>query len=95
MVKLFGPRAASLPCTSTKPITGHCLGATPALEVVLCIEALQQQRIPPTANCTQPDPLCPLNTRPGAVPDGPIAHVLSNSLGFWGYQAALVFSAAV
>lgn len=91
---LFGPRASTLPCSSTKPITGHCLGATPALEAVLCVETLQRQRLLPTANCTQPDPLCPLNTRPSPVPDRRIAHVLSNSLGFWGYQAALVFSAA-
>jgi len=94
ILKLFGPRAATVPCTSTKPITGHCLGATPALEAVLCIEALRRQRIPPTANCAQPDPLCPLNTKPSNPPARRISNVLSNSLGFWGYLASLIFSEA-
>lgn len=94
IVKLFGLRAATVPCTSTKPITGHCLGATPALEAVLCIEALRRQRLPPTANCAQPDPLCPLNTNPANAPAHRISNVLSNSLGFWGYLASLIFSEA-
>jgi 3-oxoacyl-[acyl-carrier-protein] synthase II len=92
--KLLGARAATIPCGSTKPVTGHCLGATPALEAVICIEALRRQQIPPAVNCPQPDPLCPINARPLATPDAPLKHVMSNSLGFWGYHAALVFSKA-
>jgi 3-oxoacyl-(acyl-carrier-protein) synthase len=90
--KLFGERTAMVPCSSTKPITGHCLGATPALEAVLCIEVLRRQQVPPTANCLQPDPLCPINAQPLTTPSAPLTHIMSNSLGFWGYHAALIFS---
>lgn len=90
--KLLGDRATMVLCSSTKPVTGHCLGATPALEAVLCIEALRRQKIPPAVNCSQPDPLCPINTPPSATPAAPLRHVMSNSLGFWGYHAALIFS---
>jgi len=85
----FGSAAAP-PCSSTKPVTGHCLGATPVLEAVLCVRALQEQMIPPTANCHAPAfPLdfVPLQARPAAL-----RHVLSNSLGFWGKHASLLFS---
>ncbi len=90
--KLFGNRAALVPCISTKPITGHCLGATPAIEAVLCVEALRRQQIPPTANCSQPDPLCPINVQPYSAQTAKLTNVMSNSLGFWGYHAALIFS---
>ena len=92
--KLLGDRAATVPCSSTKPVTGHCLGATPAFEAVVCIEALRRQKIPPTANCAQPDPLCPINAQPLNPPATPVTHAMSNSLGFWGYHAALIFSRA-
>jgi 3-oxoacyl-(acyl-carrier-protein) synthase len=89
---LLGQRAAVVPCSSTKPVTGHCLGATSAIEAVLCIEALRRQQIPPTANCLQPDPDCPINAQPLTAQSMPLTHVLSNSLGFWGYHATLIFS---
>ncbi len=90
--ELLGARAGRVPCISTKPITGHCLGATPALEAVLCVEALIRQRIPRTTNCSQPDPDCVMSVPPcGGGPFG-LRHVMSNSLGFWGYHASLIFS---
>lgn len=89
---LLGDGATKVPCRSTKPVTGHCLGATPALEAVLCIEALRRQQIPPTVNCLQPDPLCPINMLPLKTQPAPLTNVMSNSLGFWGYHAALIFS---
>jgi 3-oxoacyl-[acyl-carrier-protein] synthase II len=89
---LFGRRAALVPCTSTKPVTGHCLGATPAMEAVICLEAIRHQTIPPTLNCAQPDPDCAINAQPSAARRTPLRHVLSNSLGFWGNHAALIFS---
>ena len=92
--RIFGSRVDSLPCTSTKPITGHCLGATPALEAVVCIEALRRGLIPPTANCHQPDPECAINMQPGDAQPAELRHVMSNSLGFWGYHASLIFSKA-
>lgn len=90
--EVFGARAASLPCVSTKPITGHCLGATPALEAVLVLEALARQIIPPTANCHRPDPACSLHVQPLRPAPAVLHHVMSNSLGFWGHHASLIFS---
>jgi 3-oxoacyl-(acyl-carrier-protein) synthase len=89
---LFGNRAASVPCSSTKPITGHCLGATPALEAIISIEAIRRQMIPPTANCLQQDPLCPINAQPLVAKPARVSNVMSNSIGFWGYHASLIFS---
>jgi 3-oxoacyl-(acyl-carrier-protein) synthase len=89
---LLGDRATLVPCTSTKPVTGHCLGATPAIEAVLCLEALRHQTVPPTLNCAQPDPDCAVNAQPTHARPASLTHVLSNSLGFWGYHAALIFS---
>jgi 3-oxoacyl-(acyl-carrier-protein) synthase len=88
----LGRKAAAVPCTSTKPVTGHCLGATPALEAIVCVEMLRHRIVPPTANCRTLDPQCPIWVPNAAVPAKELRHVLSSSLGFWGYQAALVFS---
>ncbi|MFO1477304.1 MAG: beta-ketoacyl-[acyl-carrier-protein] synthase family protein [Verrucomicrobiota bacterium] len=90
--ELLGERAAEVPCSSTKPVTGHCLGATPALEAILCVEALRHQIIPPTATCREQDPLCPIHVQPLVSRPANISTILSNSLGFWGYHAVLVFS---
>ncbi len=78
------------PCSSTKPVTGHCLGATPVLEAILCVEALRHQIIPPTANCS--DPEFSLDVAPLKARSASIDHVLSNSLGFWGKHASLLFA---
>ena len=92
-VKTFlGDRASIVPGSSPKPVTGHCLGATPALEAVICLEALRRQQTPPTANCLQPDPLCQINPQPLTAQPARLTNVMSNSLGFWGYHAALIFS---
>ena len=89
---LFGNGSKDIPCSSTKPITGHCLGATPALEAILSIEALRHQMIPPTANCSTQDPLCQINVQPLIAQPAKLSIVMSNSLGFWGYHASLIFS---
>jgi 3-oxoacyl-[acyl-carrier-protein] synthase II len=82
-----------VPCSSTKPITGHCLGATPALEAVISIEALRAQRIPLSANCPNQDPCCRIHLQKDAARPAALRNVMSNSLGFWGQYASLVFSA--
>lgn len=89
---VFGERTAELPCSSTKPVTGHCLGATPALEAVISVEALRQKRVPPTAGCLELDPQCPINPIAQRGSATPVRAVMSNSLGFWGYHASLIFS---
>lgn len=77
---------------STKPVTGHCLGATSAMEAVLSVLSLQKGQAPPSANCFQPSP----NAPPGLVLREahplPGRYVMSTSLGFWGASASLIFS---
>ncbi len=81
-----------VPCSSTKPITGHCLGATPALEAIIAIAALRAQTIPPSAHCDAQDPACAISLAKTARP-AELRTILSNSLGFWGQTAALLFAA--
>jgi len=87
---VFGPRTP--PVSSSKSSTGHCLGATPALEAVLCVEALRRGLLPPAFPAATTDPACAALTfsQGGAAPE--LRHVLSNSAAFWGVHASLVFS---
>ncbi|HEU6448005.1 MAG TPA: beta-ketoacyl-[acyl-carrier-protein] synthase family protein [Verrucomicrobiae bacterium] len=91
---LFGEHAAALPCSSTKPVTGHCLGATPALEAIIAIEAIRRGIAPPTANCVQLDPHCPINPLSTGSKATDISMAMSNSIGFWGYHGSLIFARA-
>jgi 3-oxoacyl-[acyl-carrier-protein] synthase II len=92
LCRLLGRRVSKVPCTSTKPVTGHCLGATPALEAVICVESLRRGLVPPAANCLEQDVRCGLRIPKAPLPMEQMRHVLSTSLGFWGYHAVLVFS---
>ncbi|MEW6305783.1 MAG: beta-ketoacyl-[acyl-carrier-protein] synthase family protein [Verrucomicrobiota bacterium] len=92
MQRVFGGR--NVPCSSTKPVTGHCMGATPAIEAILCIEAMRHQLLPPTANCKEPDPVCALDVVPGKARAAKVQTVMSNSLGFWGNNAAVILGKA-
>jgi 3-oxoacyl-(acyl-carrier-protein) synthase len=89
--RLFGERG--VPCSSTKPVTGHCLGATPALGAILCIEALRHQKLPPAVNCAEPDPRCPVQLVTPETQPKSFTTVLSNAIGFWGYHSSLIFQA--
>ncbi|MFN0095872.1 MAG: beta-ketoacyl-ACP synthase II [Dehalococcoidia bacterium] len=90
--KVFGEYAYSLPISSTKSMTGHTLGAAGAIEAVIAIMALRTVTIPPTANYETPDPACDLDYVPNvARPVASIDAVMSNSLGFGGHNASLVF----
>jgi 3-oxoacyl-[acyl-carrier-protein] synthase II len=86
--------AQGLPCSSTKPVTGHCLGASSALEAVLALQALRHQRLPPSANCTEPDPACALNLVRGPAPSARVRAVMTNASGFWSHHASLIFQSA-
>ncbi|MBI4920537.1 MAG: beta-ketoacyl-ACP synthase II [Devosia nanyangense] len=91
---LFGDRGQSLAVSSTKSATGHMLGAAGAIEAVFSILALRHQTLPPTLNLDDPEPvaaqfdLVANKAKPKAL-----KHVLSNSFGFGGVNASLVFSA--
>ncbi len=86
---VFGARG--VPVSSTKGVTGHTLGAAGVVEAIVTAQALERQALPPTANCTTPDPALTLAlvTQPGAAE---LRHAMSNSFGFGGSNCALVFS---
>lgn len=87
---VFG--AKTPPCSSIKPVTGHCMGAAAALEAVVCIKALQDGILPPTPNWKTADPNCAMDIIAEKARKIRVKDVLSNSSGFWGNNAALVFS---
>ncbi len=89
--RLLGDRLHRVPCSSTKPVTGHCLGASAALEAVLAVLSLRDQLAPPTANCLEPDPECRLDVVTGEARPMRMRVAMSNSLGFWGKNASLLF----
>lgn len=89
--KVFGEYAYELPISSTKSMTGHLLGAAGAVEAAACVMALQHGIIPPTANLETPDPECDLDYVPNAARSAALENVMTNSLGFGGHNASLVF----
>jgi 3-oxoacyl-[acyl-carrier-protein] synthase II len=92
MKNVFGAHAYKLAVSSTKSMTGHLLGAAGAVEAAYCVQAIQQGIIPPTVNLETPDPDCDLNYVPNEPQQKSLNHVLSNSFGFGGTNASLIFS---
>ena len=90
--RLFGSHAYNLSVSSTKSMTGHLLGAAGGLEGGLTCMAIHDQVIPPTINYETPDPECDLDYVPNIARKDKIDFALSNSFGFGGTNAALVFS---
>ena len=88
--QVFGARGATIPISSTKPIHGHALGASGALELVCAINAMRDSVAPPTINWEQPDPKCPVDCIPNTARAMPINTVMSNSFAFGGINAVLV-----
>jgi len=89
--RAFGEFAGGIPISSTKSMTGHLLGAAGAVEAVVCVLALQHGVIPPTINYSVPDEDCDLDYVPNVARNAPLRTVISNSLGFGGHNASLVF----
>ena len=89
--RLFGDSAGGIPVSSTKSMLGHLLGAAGAVEAGISVLALQDQVIPPTINYENPDPDCDLDYVPNESRDANLEYVLSNSFGFGGTNAALLF----
>jgi 3-oxoacyl-(acyl-carrier-protein) synthase len=87
----FGDHAMSLAVSSTKSMTGHLLGAAGGLEAGVTCLAIHHQLAPPTMNLDEPDPLCTLDYVPNEVRPMAIEYALSNSFGFGGTNAALLF----
>jgi 3-oxoacyl-[acyl-carrier-protein] synthase II len=88
---VFGPHADALPVTSNKSQLGHTMGACGAIEAVISIQSLRAGVVPPTSNLREPDPACDLDYVPGQAREVPVRRVLSNSFGFGGHSACLVF----
>jgi 3-oxoacyl-[acyl-carrier-protein] synthase II len=91
MKKAFGEHAPKIPISSTKSMTGHLLGGAGGLEAGISVLALRDQILPPTINYENPDPACDLDYIPNHARKGAVKYVLSNSFGFGGTNAALVF----
>ncbi|HJP91529.1 MAG TPA: beta-ketoacyl-ACP synthase II [Pyrinomonadaceae bacterium] len=87
----FGPYAYKLPVSSTKSMTGHLLGAAGGIEGVFCALVLHRNMLPPTINYFNPDPDCDLDYVPNEPREAHVEYVLSNSFGFGGTNAALLF----
>jgi 3-oxoacyl-[acyl-carrier-protein] synthase II len=80
--------------SGTKGYYGHALGASGAFEAAICALALQREWVPPTVNLDVADPACDLDYVPHAGRASRVEHVMSNSFGFGGINAALVFRRA-
>jgi len=90
---VFGSHAYELAVSSTKSMTGHLLGAAGGLEAAIIARAMLEGVMPPTINYETPDPDCDLDYVPNSARPKTLRHTLSNSFGFGGTNATLVFSA--
>lgn len=89
---VFGEQAYNIPISSTKSMTGHLLGASGALEAIVCARVLHENILPATINYENPDPECDLDYVPNQMRQAAPNHVMSNSFGFGGHNATLVLS---
>ena len=89
--RVFGRRAKQVPISSTKSMTGHLLGGAGGLEAGISVLALRDQILPPTVNYEKPDPACDLDYIPNHARKAEVRYALSNSFGFGGTNASLLF----
>jgi 3-oxoacyl-[acyl-carrier-protein] synthase II len=91
MKRVFGERSRQVPVSSTKSMTGHLLGGAGGLEAGISVLAVRDQILPPTINYEVPDPACDLDYVPNQARKANVRYALSNSFGFGGTNAALLF----
>lgn len=89
--QVYGDYARKVKISSTKSMTGHLLGAAGGLEAIVCVKVIDDGVIPPTINYENPDPECDLEYVPNKAIKQEVATVMSNSFGFGGQNAVLVF----
>lgn len=88
---VFGEHAKSIPMSSTKSMTGHLLGAAGGVEAAVSVLSITESAIPPTINLEHPDPECDLDYVPHKAREAEVQAALTNSMGFGGHNATLVF----
>lgn len=91
MKAAFGGEAYRIPVSSTKSMIGHLLGAAGAVEAVVCVKAIEEGYIPATIGLLNADEECDLDFVPGKGRDSKLSYVMSNSLGFGGHNASIIF----
>ncbi|MEJ2208777.1 MAG: beta-ketoacyl-ACP synthase II [Anaerolineae bacterium] len=91
--RALGEHAYRVPVSATKSMTGHLIGGAGALETIICVQALRTGIVPPTINLDTPDPACDLDYVPHQARRAELDVILSNSFGFGGHNATLVFRA--
>jgi 3-oxoacyl-[acyl-carrier-protein] synthase II len=89
---VFGESAYKVPISSTKSMTGHLMGASGSLEAAICVELFKHDILPPTINYETPDPICDLDYVPNHARPAHPKHIMSNSFGFGGHNATLIFT---
>jgi len=89
--KVLGEHASNVAVSSTKSMTGHALGAAGGIEAVFSVLAIHENKLPPTINYEFPDPDCDLDYIPNAAREATVEYALSNSFGFGGTNACLIF----
>ncbi|HKA24757.1 MAG TPA: beta-ketoacyl-ACP synthase II [Candidatus Eisenbacteria bacterium] len=89
--RVFGEHAQRVMLASTKSMTGHLLGAAGAMEAAVCTLVIAKGVVPPTINYENPDPECDLDCVPNRAREVRVTAALSNSMGFGGHNATLVF----
>jgi 3-oxoacyl-[acyl-carrier-protein] synthase II len=88
--RIFGDEAGNVKISSTKSMTGHLLGAAGAVELIFCVLALREGKIPPTINQEYPDPSCDLDYVPNSSQSRQVRIALSNAFGFGGHNCSIV-----
>ena len=87
---VFGDHAYKLAISSTKSMLGHSLGASGGIEMVLCVQAINNNTVPPTINLDESDPDCDLDYTPNVAQERELKVAMSNSFGFGGHNASIM-----